>query len=280
MPKNAGGGLNSRLRHLQKQIFSTWSVVGYLWRTIMNLQNGYRETGRITHVSQIELRCRHIHSGAARARGCGGSSRGVTIMKSTLFARIGFAATAGLLFSLVTVSAKADTVTLTMNEVPNQPINGLTVTKGGESFTFSDPIGSLFYNSNGPGTRTFVQDPTIQGPLQSFSVAFSVAVTSIQFGLAELANVPLTGAQVTLSSGDTFLFNLSLVDPFAEGQFTHSGSPVTSFTLTPAPGAFALAFDNLTVTPVPGTIVGAGLPGLILACGVLLVLARRRRRTV
>jgi hypothetical protein len=165
-------------------------------------------------------------------------------MKSTLFARIGFAATAGLLFSLVTVSAKADTVTLTMNEVPNQPINGLTVTKGGESFTFSDPIGSLFYNSNGPGTRTFVQDPTIQGPLQSFSVAFSVAVTSIQFGLAELAIVPLTGAQVTLSSGDTFLFNLSLVDPFAEGQFTHSGSPVTSFTLTPAPGAFALAFDN------------------------------------
>jgi hypothetical protein len=195
-------------------------------------------------------------------------------MKSAL----GFAAIAGMLFSLVAATAKADTVTLTMDEVPFQPINGLTVTKGGESFTFLDPIGTLFYNSFGPGQVTFVQDPSIQGPLQSFDVAFSVPVTSIQFGLAELAVSPLTGAQVTLSSGAALLFNLSLADPFAEGQFTYSGSPVTGFHLTPAPGGFALAFDNLTVTLVPGPIVGAGLPGLLLASGGLLAWWRRRQK--
>jgi hypothetical protein len=37
---------------------------------------------------------------------------------------------------------------------------------------------------------------------------------------------------------------------------------------------------SLTGVAVPGPIVGAGLPGLIFACGVLLALARRRRQLV
>ena len=36
----------------------------------------------------------------------------------------------------------------------------------------------------------------------------------------------------------------------------------------------------ISFTLVPAPIVGAGLPGLIAACGALLVLARRRRRLV
>src|SRR5262249_8234239 len=44
--------------------------------------------------------------------------------------------------------------------------------------------------------------------------------------------------------------------------------------------AFGLEVNAFSVAPTPGPIVGAGLPGLILACGVLLALARRRRQLV
>ena len=82
-------------------------------------------------------------------------------------------------------SAIAGTVTLTMDEVGYQLIDGLTVTKGGESFTFSNPSQTLYYNSTGPGNITYVQGPSIQGYLSSFSVAFSNPVYGIQFGLSE-----------------------------------------------------------------------------------------------
>jgi hypothetical protein len=154
---------------------------------------------------------------------------------------------ASLLLLLCATTAMATTVTLTMNEVPTQPIHNLTVTKSGVSFTFTEPTGALFYNSFGPGSVTFVQDPSIQGLLRPFSVAFSEPVNFIQFGLVELSLTPLLGASVLLSNGMAIPFALPLVDPFAEGQFTYSGVPVTGFTLTPAPNAPFMAFDNLTV---------------------------------
>lgn len=51
-----------------------------------------------------------------------------------------------------------------------------------------------------------------------------------------------------------------------------------SFTNDPVVNAFEAANFNTTVAAVPGPLVGAGLPGLMMACGGLLLLARRRRR--
>ncbi len=169
-----------------------------------------------------------------------------------------FAAIGAMMACALTAApaAQASTVVLTMDEVATAPLDGLAVTKGGVTFTFSDPAGNLFYNSGGPGTITYVQDPSVQGGgTDTFSVSFSQAVTSISFGLAELNTIALTGVDVILSNGSHHPFDLLLTDPFSEGQFNWTGGPVTGFTVIPNANAAAIAFDNLSITtgvPEPG----------------------------
>jgi hypothetical protein len=57
-----------------------------------------------------------------------------------------------------------------------------------------------------------------------------------------------------------------------------AATALSALALIAATAAFPSASHAITFTG-PGSIIGAELPGLVLACGCLLALARRRRRT-
>jgi len=73
---------------------------------------------------------------------------------------------------------------------------------------------------------------------------------------------------VSLSSSD----NLEHAISFAPVTFLHVTDDIGVF-----PGGSVSIVDK-QFSEIPGPVVGAGLPGLVMACGGLLGLARRRRR--
>jgi hypothetical protein len=79
---------------------------------------------------------------------------------------------------------------------------------------------------------------------------------------------------VTLASGGLGGATSSVTFNGTDAIFTE-----TTGTDYDAIGGTSVVF-NVTTRAVPGPIAGAGLPGLILACGGLLALARRRRQLV
>jgi hypothetical protein len=152
----------------------------------------------------------------------------------------------------------AANVTLTMDEVPYQALNGLAVTKDGVTFTFSDAGKGLSYHAPSAGYLTYVSDPSISGPAEPFTVAFSPPVTFIQFAMTggpqHTPAAPI--ATVSFYNGTTLLatvaLNSSLTDPFPEGQLNYTpATVVTSMTVTPSLAFAAIGFDNLQVTPDP-----------------------------
>ena len=169
----------------------------------------------------------------------------------------------GLLFSWPD-DARAHVFHLTMDDLPNQPVHGLTHDSGVEfAFTVNDQSSDdARYGANGPGTTTFVADPSIEGNSSGvLSVGFPEPVPFVQFGVARNVNTRNTTAVIELFDAENAsrgVTNLSLVPmpTFAEGQFTYDGAPISRFTLSfaPQPAVGRFAFDNLRfgVIPEPG----------------------------
>lgn len=134
---------------------------------------------------------------------------------------------------------------------------------------------TLFPGENGLQFNALWNNPTttnrdaflsfdVAGPINTFELALDGVVGSV----LDVATLTLAGGTaLTLSSSD----NNNHVITFPTVNFLHVQDDIGVF-----PGGTVSSVHK--AFSVPGPIVGAGLPGLVAACGGLIGLARRRRR--
>jgi hypothetical protein len=187
--------------------------------------------------------------------------------------------------SLMSAGVSNAAVTLDFTELPFQSVDGLSYM--GVTFGFrvaNIPSPDAHYNAPGPGSVTFVQDPSLEGNAAGIlKLDFATPIDQLQFGVALSTTSALTpGFAVRLYDPSyvligTYFVNTSPLVSFSEAQFTYSGPRVSQVAIgfnDKYTTRFAL--DNLTFNPVipaPGAI-------LLGSIGLGVVNWLRRRRTL
>jgi hypothetical protein len=159
-------------------------------------------------------------------------------------------------FSAPAQAAKPVT-TLTFDELSFQPVDGLSFS--GVTFGFQIggvPSADANYGGFGPGSITFVQDPSLEGSSDGvLTLTFDQPTTVLEFGIARSCICTLTpGVSVELfkpgaagRSRGVMTMTTSPVVSFSEALFSYSGPAIGTAVITfPSSGlASRFALDNL-----------------------------------
>jgi hypothetical protein len=152
---------------------------------------------------------------------------------------------------------------------------------GADTITFGTPSGVNI------ATGDFA---AVFGPLGGETVTLAAGALDYSNLAAALGVNALFSISEGLNSAALFVTANTFVEIAATGVLIISGEGILTLTGKDATSALfnltantsggtstlTMNFSSAAVA-VPGPIVGAGLPGLLLACGALLLLARRRR---
>jgi len=192
----------------------------------------------------------------------------------------------GVLVSLIALQASAQVVTLTMDELPTQPVNGLTF----KGVTFGFTVGGIgstdaLYDAGNGGQQTFTQDPVIEGNAAGvLTLDFAMPTPRLEFGVSLLAAMNLSpGFVVMLFDANLNPIGTTPVDAnilifFPEGQFLYQGTPVRRAVITFNTTAARFGFDNLTFIGGPAPAPAMGTWGLMSLCVLLFGIGAMRVR--
>ena len=168
--------------------------------------------------------------------------------------------------------------TIFFDEVPTQPVHGLTV----KGVTFDFRIGgvpsldAIFNTLVGPGFTPFNSPPNLEGNGEGIlTLDFAVPTSTLQFGAHVSVDFPVTPG-LTVQLFDAFLIPIGGPIPlnmvpspfFAGGMFDYRGTPARRAVIDKILGV-RFSLDNLTfdaqAVPEPSTWVLLGIGTLSLA---------------